>query len=85
MILLELDVTEAEKAILKSIDPMQFSTGTLSPEETLTVIAIGVRNELFSRATIWRNGEKKELRVDLSDSFVSQLKAAIKLLLGEST
>ncbi len=85
MILLELDVTEGEQAILKGIDPMQFGTGTLSPEETLAVIAIGERNHLFSRATIWRNGEKRELRVDLSDQFVAQLKAAIKLLSGAST
>lgn len=85
MILLELDVTDEEQAILKGIDPMQFATGTLSPEETLAVISIGVRNHLFSRATIWRNGEKRELRVDLSDQFVAQLKAAIKLLSGAST
>lgn len=82
MVIFELDITDDEKKVLTGIDPMQFSTGLLSPEEQLVVVAIAYRNNYLRTNPIWRNGPERELRIRLSDELVNALLRAREILLN---
>ncbi len=80
MVILELNVTDEEQEILKGIDPMQFPTGVLSPEEYLAVISIGVRNGFLKSGTLWSGRIENQLRINLPRELIEQLKLAVTRL-----